>query len=103
MSTYLPKFRINRGEEIGNELFFQFPDLQFEPKTYLDTDHATGLTALSANGTAVYQLGGAVSTAGGVTESKIAVLPATVRVVLTYSGAGAGNAFDTTVDLDLRN
>ena len=51
MSTYLPKFRISRGEEIGNELFFQFPDLQFEPKTYLDTDHATGLTALSANGT----------------------------------------------------
>jgi len=57
--------------------------------------------ALSANGTYIYQLCPvAVSTSGSVTESKIVLLPAVFRVAIGYSGAGAGNAFDTTVEAD---
>jgi hypothetical protein len=57
--------------------------------------------ALSANGTYIYQLTPiAVSNSSGITESKIALIPAVFRIVLTYSGAGAGNSFETRVDLD---
>ena len=61
----------------------------------------TAAAALSANGTAIYQLNDiAVSTASGITESKIAALPLDLRVGLTYSGAGAGNSFDTYVEIE---
>lgn len=58
----------------------------------------TAAAALSANGTAVYELNrDTVATASGITESKVVALPLNLRVGLTYSGAGAGNSFDTTV------
>lgn len=50
MAQYLPKFRIQSGEEIGNELLFQFPDLQDNQRTYLDADSLAGATSLSADG-----------------------------------------------------
>ena len=46
----LPKIRIKRGETIGNELFFRFPDLSQNEKTYLEADSAVGATSLTANG-----------------------------------------------------
>jgi len=62
----------------------------------------TAAAALSANGTYIYQLTPiAVSNSSGITESKIALLPVVFRIVMTYSGAGAGNAFDTTVEGDI--
>lgn len=50
MAQYLPKLRVRSGEQIGNEIFFQFPDLQDEQRTYLDADSAAGDTSLSAAG-----------------------------------------------------
>jgi hypothetical protein len=50
MSQYLPKFRVKSGEQIGNELFFQFPDLQDEQRTYLDADSLASASSLSADG-----------------------------------------------------
>lgn len=50
MAQYLPKFRIKSGENIGNELFFAFPDLGNVELTYLDADASAGATTLSANG-----------------------------------------------------
>lgn len=49
--SFLPKIRTGYGEEIGVELYFGFPELQSEEKTYLDVDSIAGVTALSANGT----------------------------------------------------
>jgi hypothetical protein len=50
MAQYLPKLRVKSGEEIGNELFFGFPDLQEEYRTYLAADTAVGVTDLLSNG-----------------------------------------------------
>ncbi len=49
MST-LPKIRTQYGVDIGIELFFTFPDIQANEKTYLDADSVTGATSFSANG-----------------------------------------------------
>ena len=46
----LPKLRTKYGEPIGVELFFSFPEVQENEKTFLDTDAASGVTSLSANG-----------------------------------------------------
>lgn len=50
MGSNLPKFRIATGENVGNELFFLFPDLSAEQRTYLAADALAGVTALSADG-----------------------------------------------------
>ena len=42
--------RAKYGEGIGVELFFTFPDLQDDPKTYLETDLSSGVSSLNANG-----------------------------------------------------
>ncbi len=69
--------------------------------TYYDL--FTVAAAAAANGTFVYQLSPhAVSTAAGVTESKILVLPAVWRIVLLFGGTtGAGNSYDVTLDADM--
>ena len=50
MAQYLPKLRVRSGEQIGNELFFAFPDLQDEARTYLTDDILAGVTNLPADG-----------------------------------------------------
>jgi hypothetical protein len=50
MSTKLPTIRTRYGQEIGVELFFSFPEIQDEQKTFLDADCVAGATSLSANG-----------------------------------------------------
>lgn len=50
MSQLLPNFRIKSGTPLGNELFFRFPDLQDNPKSFLDGDANSGDTSLTANG-----------------------------------------------------
>lgn len=48
----LPIIKTKYGEGIGAELFFQVPDLQSYPKTFLSGDEASGQTTLSVdNGT----------------------------------------------------
>lgn len=46
MTTLLPKLRIRRGN-IGNELFISLPDLSSYEKTFLNADHAAGVTTLN--------------------------------------------------------
>lgn len=48
--TILPRLRTTFGEDIGVEVFFGFPEIQKEAKTYLDADSAIGATSLTANG-----------------------------------------------------
>ena len=48
--TNLPTLRAKYGAGIGVELFFAFPDLQDDQRTYLDADSAAGVVSLSANG-----------------------------------------------------
>lgn len=48
--SFLPKIRTSYGEDIGVELYFGFPELQAEEKTYLDADAASGSSSLAANG-----------------------------------------------------
>lgn len=50
MSTLLPELRAKYGEGVGVELFFAFPELQDNEKTYLDANSAIGDTTLTANG-----------------------------------------------------
>jgi hypothetical protein len=50
MAQILPNFRIKSGTPLGNELFFQMPDLQDNPRAFLDSDANAGDTSLSANG-----------------------------------------------------
>lgn len=50
MATPLPKLRAKYGEGIGIELFFAFPELQDNARTYLDADSAIGDSSLTANG-----------------------------------------------------
>lgn len=49
--TILPKLRCKYGEPVGIELFFQFPDIASNEKTYLDADAASGSGSITANGT----------------------------------------------------
>lgn len=48
--SLLPKLRTKYGEVVGVELFFAFPELQDDQRTYLDADVAAGASSLSANG-----------------------------------------------------
>lgn len=49
MSKY-PTLRSKYGEVIGVELFFSFPDIQDEQRTFLDADSAIGDSSITANG-----------------------------------------------------
>lgn len=48
--TLLPTIRAKYGEGIGVELFFQFPDISENEKSYLEADSAVAASTLSANG-----------------------------------------------------
>jgi len=48
--TNLPTLRTKYGSPIGVELYFAFPEIQDEQKTFLDADVASGASSLSANG-----------------------------------------------------
>jgi len=48
--TKLPTLRAKYGEQIGVELFFSFPEIQDEQRTFLDADAVAGVSSLSANG-----------------------------------------------------
>jgi hypothetical protein len=48
--TNLPTLRTKYGSPIGIELYFAFPEIQDEQKTFLDADVASGASSLSANG-----------------------------------------------------
>lgn len=48
--SLLPKIRAQYGEGIGVELFFAFPDVSNEEKTYLEADTLAGATSFSASG-----------------------------------------------------
>ena len=62
----------------------------------------TAAAAVSANGTPVVARGsGPAATSTSVTEAKIVPLMDTLRVVLTVTGAGDGNEFDTYAELHL--
>lgn len=50
MGSNLPKFRVASGENIGNELFFLFPDISNNQRTYLSADIASGVSSISADG-----------------------------------------------------
>ena len=50
MSTKLPTLRTKYGEQVGVELFFAFPEIQDEQRTFLDADSVAGATTLSTNG-----------------------------------------------------
>jgi hypothetical protein len=50
MSTKLPTLRTKWGEGIGVELYFAFPEIQDEQRTFLDADCAAGASSISANG-----------------------------------------------------
>ena len=50
MTTLLPKMRAKYGEGIGVELFFSFPEIKDNQRTYLDDDVQSGVI-LSADGT----------------------------------------------------
>ncbi len=49
MSTILPKIRLRRGENIGNEIFVTPPYLDNNNHTFLTTDYAAGVTSLSVD------------------------------------------------------
>src|ERR1035437_8134887 len=48
--TKLPTLITTYGQGIGTELFFSFPELQEEQRTFLDADCIAGATSLTANG-----------------------------------------------------
>lgn len=50
MGSNIPKFRVANGENIGNELFFLFPDISNNQRTYLSADIASGVSSISADG-----------------------------------------------------
>ncbi len=102
------KNRFARGLQIAVKLANKVglatvtPSLQFKMKDGTWVTLWTAAAALSANGTAVYQITPvAVSTASGITESKIAMLPLDLRVVLTFGGTtGAGNSYDSYCEVE---
>jgi hypothetical protein len=48
--SQLAEIRTQFGEGIGVELFYKFPDISQNQRTYLDADAASGVSSLSANG-----------------------------------------------------
>lgn len=50
MTTQLPSLRTKYGEGIGVELFFEFPEISENEKTFLDADSAAGASSVSAAG-----------------------------------------------------
>lgn len=77
------------------------PSIQRQLKNGTWVTWWTAAAALSANGTVAYAFGrGAVATLAAMTEKIEQPLPMTVRVVLTVSGAGDGNEFDTYVEVE---
>jgi hypothetical protein len=50
MSQILPIIRVRSGEGIGNEIFIQYPDNQYEPKSFFDSDVLSGSSSLNSNG-----------------------------------------------------
>lgn len=48
--SLLPKLRTKYGEGIGVELYFTFPEIFEDQRSYLDADVASGASTLSANG-----------------------------------------------------
>jgi hypothetical protein len=50
MTTTLCRMRCSYGEDIGVELYFAFPDISDNEKTYLDADSAASVSTLSASG-----------------------------------------------------
>jgi hypothetical protein len=62
----------------------------------------TAAAALSANGTVGYMFGrGGGGTITGATEKIESPIPSYCRFVLTVSGAGDGNEFDTYAEVDV--
>jgi len=45
-----PSIRVKSNVPIGNDIFFQLPDLQGNNQSFLDADIAAGATAITANG-----------------------------------------------------
>lgn len=80
------------------------PKIQIKTAAGVYVDYWTAAAALSANGTYVYEVGPAATSAAnkvaGVTESVMGWIGKAYRVVMTYSGAGAGNSFDVLVEYD---
>ena len=50
MATNIPKFKVTNGEDIGNELFFLFPDILSNERTYIDSDMTAAASSISGNG-----------------------------------------------------
>lgn len=48
--TKLPTLRTKYGEQLGVEIFFTFPAIQDEERTFLDADAAAGVSLIAANG-----------------------------------------------------
>ncbi len=46
----LPTLRTKYGEGLGVEIYFAFPEIQDEQRTFLDADSVSGALALTANG-----------------------------------------------------
>lgn len=77
------------------------PKIQRKLKDGTWVDYWTAASALSANGTTTYAIGrDAIEALTALTEVITDPVPHTIRVVLTYSGAGDGNEFDTYAELE---
>lgn len=50
MATQAPSIRVKTNVPIGNDIFFQLPDLQGNNSSFLDADVAVGATSLTTNG-----------------------------------------------------
>lgn len=50
-ATQNPRLRIKLGEPVGNEIFFAFPEIQGNEKSFFDADAVAGATTLTASGT----------------------------------------------------
>lgn len=48
--SLLSRIRTTYGEDIGVEVFFAFPEIQHEEKSYFDADSAAGVSSLTASG-----------------------------------------------------
>lgn len=48
--SLLPRIRAEFGEDVGVELYFGFPELQDQEKSYLDADAIAGATSITASG-----------------------------------------------------
>ena len=84
--TNLPKFKVRYGENIGVELFIQFPDISANEKSFFDADEAVGQTTLSAGGTNFSANDYVVLGQPGAEKTEIVKLSAAAATTLT-SGA----------------